>query len=255
MRIRTIKPEFWTNEKLCALPEGVHMFAAALLNYADDEGHFNAHPGLITGALYALRPPSIPIPKMLEQLAGIGYVELGAGDDGRRYGRIVHFLEHQVVNKPKPSKIRPLWSAPTPGPEASGTRTGRIREEYREEQGTGNREVEQGNYDLRAREKRRFPTETGALRTGVPGKPVKGSRSSAPPQGKRLVGEKLDTDCEAATGPPAPERWSGEFELDPCPRCSDQVPWMRGTGGAYATMPHGRRGGAACVGAVREAPS
>jgi hypothetical protein len=39
-RIRTIKPEFWRSEDLCSLPEATHMLAAALLNYADDEGFF-----------------------------------------------------------------------------------------------------------------------------------------------------------------------------------------------------------------------
>lgn len=56
--------------------------------------------------------------------------------------------------------------------------------------------------DLRVREKRRFPTETAELRTGASGKPVKGSISSAPPQGKRLVGEQSDAGAELATGPP-----------------------------------------------------
>lgn len=89
--------------------------------------------------------------------------------------------------------------------------------------------------------------------TGGGGKPVKGARSAAAAKGHRFVEEQPDADGEAA---PAVRPWSNEFELGPpCPLCGDRVPWMRGTGGAYATMPHGRRGGAACVGAVREAPS
>ena len=46
-RIRTIKPEFWRHEDLSALPADTHMLAAALLNYADDEGYFNANPKLV----------------------------------------------------------------------------------------------------------------------------------------------------------------------------------------------------------------
>lgn len=108
MRIRSIKPEFWANEKLSELPEVTHMLAAALLNYADDEGYFNAHPKLIEAALFPLREPSVSVQVMLKQLASIGYLRLGSGDDGRTYGQIVAFTEHQRVNRPTPSKIKPL---------------------------------------------------------------------------------------------------------------------------------------------------
>lgn len=124
MRIRTIKPEFWTNEKLCSLPECTHLFAAALLNYVDDEGYFNANPGLIKGALFPIRETSRTIPVMLQELSKIGYLKIGETDDERKYGFIIHFSEHQVINKPKESKIKCLdisWFATVSIPEQSGT--------------------------------------------------------------------------------------------------------------------------------------
>jgi hypothetical protein len=51
-RIRTLKPDFWKHEGLCEQPEATHMLAAALLNYVDDYGYFNANPALIKGELY-----------------------------------------------------------------------------------------------------------------------------------------------------------------------------------------------------------
>ena len=107
-RIRTIKPEFWRNETLSELPEATHMLAAALLNYVDDEGYFNANPKLIQAECCPLRDRSVSIDDSLAQLSKAGYLRLGAGSDGRKYGHIIKFLDHQVINRPTPSKISDL---------------------------------------------------------------------------------------------------------------------------------------------------
>lgn len=107
-RIRTIKPEFWKDEELSALPEITHMFAAALLNYADDEGYFNANPALIKAELFPLREPSRNIHGMLSELSNIGYIKLYAGPKGKTFGHVVNFEVHQKVNRPTPSKIKGL---------------------------------------------------------------------------------------------------------------------------------------------------
>jgi len=106
-RIRTIKPEFWKNDRLSLLPESTHMLAGALINYADDEGYFNANPALIKAECFPLREPSVSIPVSLTKLSGINYIERGV-HEGRFYGRIVNFSEHQRVNHPTSSKIKIL---------------------------------------------------------------------------------------------------------------------------------------------------
>src|SRR3990167_5281034 len=103
-RIRTVKPEFHKHEELSALPEATHMLAAALLNYADDFGYFNANPALIKGECFPLREPSVTIPESLRSLQTIGYLAFGTLS-GKRYGRIIHFSEHQKVSHPSKSKI------------------------------------------------------------------------------------------------------------------------------------------------------
>lgn len=105
-RIRTVKPEFWKHEDLSSLPEATHLLAAALLNYADDDGYFNANPKLIQAECCPLRDPSVTVHDSLKHLARIGYIRLGTGEDGKRYGVIATFAEHQVINRPKPSKIK-----------------------------------------------------------------------------------------------------------------------------------------------------
>jgi len=107
-RIRTIKPEFTTNEELSALLADTHLFAAGLLCYADDYGYFNANPGLVKAAVFPLRESSVSIQDMLNQLAKIGYLRLGETADGKKWGHVVKFETHQRVNRPTPSKIKCL---------------------------------------------------------------------------------------------------------------------------------------------------
>lgn len=105
-RIRTIKPGFWKHEDLSALPAETHMLAAALLNYADDDGYFNANPVLVKSECLPLRELSGNVPGMLSELAGIGWIEIGRASDGKRYGKIVKFSEHQVISHKNTSKIK-----------------------------------------------------------------------------------------------------------------------------------------------------
>lgn len=135
-RIRTIKPEFWRNEALSELPEFCHMLAAALLNYADDEGYFNANPRLVQAECFPLREPSMDTTVALLELSRIGFIRLGLGSDGRSYGHIVHFLKHQTINKASKSKIAVLSIA---WPD-SGNTTVELLHCYSTEQGTGNGE-------------------------------------------------------------------------------------------------------------------
>jgi hypothetical protein len=107
-RIRTIKPDFWKHEELSAQPESVHMLAAALLNYSDDEGYFNANVKLIKAECLPLREPSVSIHDALILLSKIDYVRLGHAPDGRRFGQVINFEQHQRVNRKTPSKIKKL---------------------------------------------------------------------------------------------------------------------------------------------------
>ncbi|KKL66016.1 hypothetical protein LCGC14_2149250, partial [marine sediment metagenome] len=69
-------------------------------------------------------------------LADIGYIQLGNGDDGKSYGRVVAFSEHQRINRQTPSKIKVLQISWEP----SLNTHRRLTEPSHPEQGTGNRE-------------------------------------------------------------------------------------------------------------------
>ena len=107
MRIRTIKPEFWTSETIAPLKDAVKLLAIGLLNYSDDEGYFWSNHVLIRAALFPFLDESKTILGWLQELSRAGYVELGKrSDDGREVGRVVNFKIHQRIDKPKPSIIK-----------------------------------------------------------------------------------------------------------------------------------------------------
>lgn len=111
-RIRTIKPEFWTDEDMSEVSEAACLLAIGLLNYADDEGYFNANPKLIKAAIFPIREQSGSIPVLMRELSSVGYISLFSSHDGKIYGLVNNFAKHQVINKAKKSIIRDLCTLP-----------------------------------------------------------------------------------------------------------------------------------------------
>ncbi len=107
-RIRTVKPGFWKHEDLSDLAPETHMLACALLNYADDEGYFNANPKLVKAECCPLREDSVSVQDSLNELKKIGFITTGIGSDGKTYGCVEKFTEHQRINRPTPSNIAKL---------------------------------------------------------------------------------------------------------------------------------------------------
>lgn len=106
MRIRTIKPEFWTNEPMSSLQPLARLLAIGLLNLSDDEGYFPASTAIIRGSIFPFMDDSSIIPVLLLELYNIGYIDVGTCKDGKLIGRVVKFSEHQVISHFKESKIK-----------------------------------------------------------------------------------------------------------------------------------------------------
>lgn len=115
MRIRSIKPEFWKSERVASLPRDSRLLFIGLWNLADDAGRFRAHPNLIQGELFPYEPES-DVAGWLQALVDAGLVLLYEAD-GRRYGLVVGFAEHQKIDKRTESRLPPPPSrrrAPSP---------------------------------------------------------------------------------------------------------------------------------------------
>lgn len=147
-RIRTIKPEFWRNRALSTLPAFTRLVAIAILNVADDDGYFEADPLLIRGDVFPYEQDYGSITVALRELSGIGYVVFRTCSEKGEIGYIPNFKKHQVINKPGKSKLKEMYENSQvieQLPDHSGSATVVLREGYVLEQGTGNREKEQGD--------------------------------------------------------------------------------------------------------------
>lgn len=137
MRIRTIKPAFWTSQDVATLPDDTHrLLFVGLWNYVDDEGRGADDPRLIKAALFplndAIRPADIDA--MLWRLPSVLRYE--AGD--RDYLAISTWEEHQKISHPKPSVIPPPEQG-EPRRRRHGTllEASRLEVEGNREQGSG----------------------------------------------------------------------------------------------------------------------
>lgn len=109
MRIRTIKPEFWTHPIMARQDPEVRLLALALLNYADDEGYFLADPMLVRGACCPFVESSSTIRRWLARLSDVGWIALSSETPHGVIGMVVNFEEHQKIDRAKPSQIKTYW--------------------------------------------------------------------------------------------------------------------------------------------------
>jgi DNA replication protein DnaT len=75
MRIRTIKPEFWSHPVMSRQSDCVRLLAIGLLNLADDEGYFYADPSIVRSALRPFDDDSTIVRAALKTLVQIEYIE------------------------------------------------------------------------------------------------------------------------------------------------------------------------------------
>jgi hypothetical protein len=105
-RIRTIKPEFWEDEKLSTLPLEVNLLFIALWNFADDEGVVKSSAAWIKSKVFPLRDEirKMQVEQWIGQLTKARFlVPFSYNETG--YYVIRTFKTHQVINRPQESKI------------------------------------------------------------------------------------------------------------------------------------------------------
>ena len=100
-RIRSIKPEFWTDPVVQRWPAKTRLAYIALWNYADDEGRFRADSVLLMTQLMPFDPVT---DEDFAPIVAAGKVRLYTVG-GEQYGVIPHFKRHQKPNRPTGSKL------------------------------------------------------------------------------------------------------------------------------------------------------
>lgn len=108
-RIRTIKPEFWQDEKLMPLSDTARLLFLGLISMADDYGRLVYNPKLIEALLFDPDGPdrSRDVRECLANLSRIGRVIVGKASSGQRVLQIVNWEKHQKVDKPNKSAALP----------------------------------------------------------------------------------------------------------------------------------------------------
>lgn len=104
MRIRTIKPEFWSDEKIGKLSRNARLLFIGLWSIADDFGVARSNLRWINAQLFPYDHLSIKnLRTWLSELLNLGFIEEFSSKD-ETYFNIKHFKNHQVINRP--SKFR-----------------------------------------------------------------------------------------------------------------------------------------------------
>lgn len=98
-RIRTIKPEFWEDEKLAKLPVHAHLLFIGTWNFADDNGALLANPVLMKSHIFPYEDIGIStISEWIDMLVENGML-IRTTYNGKDYLVIRKFLIHQKINR------------------------------------------------------------------------------------------------------------------------------------------------------------
>jgi len=116
-RIRSLKPEFWTDEKVVSISPLARLLFMGLWNFADDEGRMVYSPVRIK--LQILPSDSADISELLGEIRGKDMVKVYEVD-GIEYLQILNFGKHQKVDKRTPSKHPPYINGTPKSPELPG---------------------------------------------------------------------------------------------------------------------------------------
>ena len=100
-RIRTIKPEFWTDEKILECSLNSRLLFLGLLNFADDFGNIEGSWKVIKSRIFPL--DEIDIIPLLQELVHRKLIYPYTSENTKRDGNYYHikgFRDHQRIDKP-----------------------------------------------------------------------------------------------------------------------------------------------------------
>jgi hypothetical protein len=101
-RIRSIKPEFWTDEKLTECSLSARLLFIGTWNFADDKGNLQASAKRLKMQIFPA--DNIDCQPLLDELIAHGLLtEYSVNDE--KFLHIKNFAKHQVINRPSKTSI------------------------------------------------------------------------------------------------------------------------------------------------------
>lgn len=133
-RIRTIKPDFWTDEKVVEISAFARLLFIGLWNFADDEGRLVYSEKKIKMQIFP--SDNLNMSELFGEIRREKMIDVYEVDN-ISYIQIVNFSEHQKVDKRSPSKYPQNPNSPAKSPRIVQTegkgRERKVREEDKEE--------------------------------------------------------------------------------------------------------------------------
>jgi hypothetical protein len=101
-RIRTIKPEYWTDEKIVELSIPARLFFIGLWNFADDNGVLENKPKQLKIRIFPT--DKVKIEPFIEELINQGII-ITYEEKGESYIWIKHLSRHQIIDRQRKSNF------------------------------------------------------------------------------------------------------------------------------------------------------
>lgn len=106
-RIRTIKPDFWTDEKVVALSPFARLLFIGMWNFVDEAGRCEFSPLRLKMQILPADP--VDAAELISEIQCAGLIVVYAAD-GKQFFQVTNFAKHQKTDPRWPSKL----PAPTP---------------------------------------------------------------------------------------------------------------------------------------------
>lgn len=104
-RIRSIKPEFWSDEKLSECSLSARLLFIGLWTFADDEGRAEYQPARIRMQVFPCGSVNlVKVRELLGELTERSLIRVYVVDS-KEYLDIPNFAKHQRINRPTASKL------------------------------------------------------------------------------------------------------------------------------------------------------
>lgn len=149
-RIRSLKPEFFEDEKVCAISRDARLVTIGLITLADDRGRMHYKPLAILGDIFP--EEAVAMAKLKAWLAeivkiGLAFVYKVASNE---YLWLPQFLRHQVINRPTESVLPAHPEDPWAKlPIAEAVKAAKLREQVTDNSGSSPGDVPESSSHTR----------------------------------------------------------------------------------------------------------